>query len=119
MIDIAYLKDLSLLRESHDLECKLALGRDGRGAVPEDFWPTYSAFANSEGGVVVLGVRERGDLFQVEGIPDITKVREDLFNSLNNRQKVSVNLLTDSDVTERIWEGKAVLVIVIPRAART
>ena len=51
MIDIASLDDLSLLRESVSLECKLAQGRDGKGALPEDFWPTYSAMANTDGGV--------------------------------------------------------------------
>lgn len=37
MIDIQSLEDLSLLRESVSLECKLAHGRDGKGALPEDF----------------------------------------------------------------------------------
>ena len=55
MIDLTSIEDLSLLRESVSLECKLANGRDGKGALPDDFWPTYSAFANTGGGVVVLG----------------------------------------------------------------
>jgi ATP-dependent DNA helicase RecG len=118
MIDLNNLKDLSLLRESHDLECKLALGRDGQGAVPEDFWPTYSAFANTNGGVVVLGVRDRSGSFQVEGIPNVAKVRQDLFNALNNRQKVSINLLSETDVVERELEGRTTLIITVPRATR-
>ena len=89
--------DLALLRESVDLECKLAAGRDGQGAVPEDFWPTYSAFANTEGGVVVLGLRERHGQFTVEGIANVAKVRKELFDSLNagsspNLPGSSVNL---------------------------
>jgi len=58
MIEIRSRADLTLLRESVELECKLAAGRDGQGALPDDFWPTYSAFANTAGGVVLLGVRE-------------------------------------------------------------
>jgi predicted HTH transcriptional regulator len=61
MIDIQSLEDISLLRETVSLECKLANGRDGKGALPEDFWPSYSAMANTDGGVVVLGLRERKD----------------------------------------------------------
>ncbi|MEY2726480.1 MAG: hypothetical protein RLZZ458_2347 [Planctomycetota bacterium] len=57
MIDIQSRADLELLRESVDLECKLAAGRDGQGAVPEDFWRTYSSFANTDGGIVLLGVQ--------------------------------------------------------------
>lgn len=36
MIDIQTIADLELLRESVDLECKLAAGRDGKGALPEE-----------------------------------------------------------------------------------
>ncbi|WP_282096997.1 RNA-binding domain-containing protein [Stutzerimonas nosocomialis] len=75
-----------------DLECKLAAGRDGKGALPEDFWPTYSAFANTGGGVVVLGVREKKGQFHLEGIANPAKVRKELFDNLNNRKQVSANL---------------------------
>ncbi|PZS71054.1 AAA family ATPase [Stenotrophomonas maltophilia] len=116
--DIQSLADIQLLRESVDLECKLARGRDGQGALPDDFWPTYSAFANTGGGVVVLGLRERNDGFEVEGIANVAKVRKELFDGLNNRQKVSINLLSDADVTELALPEGTLLVICIPRANR-
>jgi ATP-dependent DNA helicase RecG len=118
MINLHSIVDLKLLRESVDLECKLALGRDGLGALPEDFWPTYSAFANTDGGVVVLGVREKQGQFTIEGIANVAKVRRELFDSLNNRQKVSANLLTDAHAREVILDGRSLLVIEIPRATR-
>jgi len=118
MIDIQSIADLELLRESVDLECKLAAGRDGRGALPEDFWPTYSAFANTEGGIVLLGVREKQGQFIVEGVGNVAKVRKELFDALNNRQKVSVNLLSDVSVREIVLQGQTILVIEIPRATR-
>lgn len=118
MIDIRSLDDLSLLRESVDLECKLAVGRDGKGAVPEDFWPTYCAFANTAGGVIVLGLRERKGVFEVVGIQDVAKVRRELFDGLNNPQKVSVNLLTDASVQEVVLDGRTILVVDVPRATR-
>ena len=118
MIDFHSLDDLALLRESVTLECKLANGRDGKGALPDDFWPTYSAMANTDGGVVILGMRERQGQFQAVGIENIYKVRTELFNNLNNRQKVSVNLLTDSQVREWQVDGKTLLIVDIPRARR-
>lgn len=118
MIDLQSLEDLSLLRESVSLECKLANGRDGKGALPDDFWPTYSAMANADGGVVVLGLRERQGRFEPVGLENVAKVRTELFNNLNNRQKVSVNLLTDDHVREWLVEGKTLLVVEIPRARR-
>jgi len=39
MFDLHTLSDLSRLRESVDLECKLAVGRDGQGAVPPPIFP--------------------------------------------------------------------------------
>lgn len=118
MIEIQSIADLELLRESVDLECKLAAGRDGKGAVPEDFWATYSSFANTEGGIVVLGVREKQQQFFIEGIINVGKVRKELFDGLNNRNKVSANLLTDASVRELTLEGRTIMVIEIPRAPR-
>ena len=118
MIEINSIADLKLLRESVDLECKLAVGRDGNGALPQDFWPTYSGFANTEGGVIILGVRERQNLFFLEGINDPIKVRRELFDGLNNRQKISVNLLADANVQDRLIDGRVVLLIEVPRATR-
>ena len=118
MIDIQSLEDLALLRESVSLECKLASGRDGKGALPEDFWPTYSAMANTDGGVVILGLRERKGQFEAVGIENVDKVRAELFNNLNNRQKVSVNLLSDEQVREWPLAGKTLIVVEIPRARR-
>ena len=118
MIAIQSIADIELLRESVDLECKLAGGRDGRGIVPDDFWPTYSAFANAQGGMVLLGLREKKRRFEVVGIQNVEKVRKELFDGLNNRQKVSVNLLTDASVREIELEGKTILAIDVPRATR-
>ena len=118
MLNINSLEHLSLLRESVSLECKLANGRDGKGALPDDFWPTYSAMANTNGGVVLLGMREHKGQFEPVGIENIGKVRTELFNNLNNRQKVSVNLLSDANVHEWTVGGKTLLVLEVPRALR-
>lgn len=118
MFDLRSLEDLSLLRESHELECKLAHGQNGQGEVPKDFWPTYSAMANAHGGVVLLGMREKDGHFTVAGLSNAAKVRADLFNNLNNPGKVSANLLTDADVQELVIEGRTILCIRIPQATR-
>ena len=41
-----------------------------RGGVPADFWPSYSSFANTDGGVIILGVREKGGKREIEGLAD-------------------------------------------------
>lgn len=118
MFDLRTLDDLGRLAETIDLECKLAQGQDGKGEIPKDFWLTYSAMANAHGGIVLLGVREKDSRFSIAGLENPTKLRSDLFNTLNNRAKVSANLLTDSDVEEAQVDGKSVLVVRIPAATR-
>ncbi|MBF0622934.1 MAG: putative DNA binding domain-containing protein [Magnetococcales bacterium] len=113
------LEDLSTLSETMDLECKSAQGRDGQGALPRDFWKTYSAFANTQGGLVLLGIKEEADgRFSPIGIKNIQKIRKDLFNNLNNPKQVSINLLTDDHVFVINLEGSQILAITIPRATR-
>lgn len=118
MIDIKTLSDIDSLSESVDLECKLAAGKDGKGQLPTDFWPTYSAFANTHGGVVLLGVREKKGQFSLNGLSDPQRIIKILFNHLNNLQKISCNLLTDKDVDVIRIDGKDLIQIHIPVANR-
>ena len=111
--------DISELTEGLDFEGKKAAGRDGQGQLPDSFFETYSAMANTEGGVVLLGVEEKPDrTFEVSGIPNTAKVTSELWSGLNNREKVSANILTDSAVQVVKLEAKNVIQISIPRAAR-
>lgn len=116
--NLATQEDLTLLSETVEMECKLAQGADGKGEVPRDFWPTYSAMANAHGGVILLGVREKDGRFSVAGLENPAKVRSDLFNTLNNRAAVSSNLLTDADVAEKSIDGKTILAVRVPQASR-
>lgn len=118
MMDINSLDDIALLAESSVLECKLAGGRDGRGELPRDFWESYSALANTDGGVVLLGLRQKEGQFELLGIERIEKVQKDLFDIANNPRKVSVNLLTNSSVQTITIDGKQLLRVNIPRAKR-
>jgi ATP-dependent DNA helicase RecG len=119
MLEITTLADIAALRENIEVECKLAAGKDGKGALPKDFWETYSAFANSYGGDILLGVRERkSHHFEVAGVEGTMKVLNDLWTCLNNPQKVSANLLTESMVQVLDIEGKTVVRVHVPRASR-
>ncbi len=116
---LASVLDLEVLREGWDFEAKSAQGRQGRGALPQDFWPTYSAMANTDGGRIVLGVKEHDDgRLEVLGLADPEAVVRDLWNLLEDRTKVSVNLLERRHVTIDAIDGKAVVSVEVPRAPR-
>lgn len=108
------------LAEGADLEVKAALGRDGRGELPKTFWETYSAMANTDGGVVLLGISEVAKgVFQVIGLTDIAKVQKSLWDGANSRDQISVNLLKPDFVEAvEVEGGRRILRILIPRARR-
>ncbi len=113
------LDDVAALAERFDLECKSAQGRDGRGELPDDFWKSYSAMANGDGGVIWLGIQEkpRGE-FRALGLSDVARVRKALWDNLHNRNKVSANVLGEADVQPVDVNGLTVLRVQVPRGAR-
>lgn len=102
-------------REDNRREVKKA-----KGGLPGSLWDTYSAFANCHGGVIILGVQENADgTWRAVGLENEAKLRKDFWDTINNRTKVSVNLLTDKDVeTYQDEEGKVIMVIHVPMAKR-
>lgn len=97
-------------QESDDLEFKSA-----KGGLPKSLWQTYSAMANTFGGVIFLGVEDNGSL---SGIENAQTIKQDFWNTINNRGKVNINLLQNEDVREVHYDNKILLAIHIPRATR-
>lgn len=94
--------------------------KSAKGGFPDSFWETYSAFANTNGGVILLGVNERKDhSFEIEGLADAVKTEKDFWNMVNNRQKVNRNIMTNHMVHIEQVNGKDILVVEVPRAERS
>lgn len=108
------IKKLVAMSENTAVEFKWA-----RGGVPADFWPSYSAFANTDGGTVILGVREKDGKREVEGLPDVEKTVADIWNAVNNAEKISANVLFNESVYPVEVDGKWLVVVEVPRAERT
>ena len=111
------IKNILATGERVTLECKKA-----QNSVPNSLWDTYSAFANTYGGTILLGVvehteeKDKSKQFEIVGVEDADKIRKDLWNIINSKEKVNVNLLRDEDVQVVDVEGKSVVVINVPRA---
>lgn len=113
-------EDLESLHEGWDFEAKLAGGADGKGSLPSSLWETYSAMANTEGGVILFGAKERADRTLIlQGIPDFERLESELWDQLQNPQKVSANLLSREAVQRINANGKTLLKLEIPKAHRS
>lgn len=112
MID---LRDILGSRENIHLEAKSA-----KGGFPDSFWESYSAFANTDGGIILFGVEEASDhtIYLQNGLLDAEKMKSQFWNLVNNRQKISHNIVTNSMVYVANVENKDVLVVEVPRAER-
>ena len=76
------------LRENGQLEAKRA-----KGGVPESIWETYSAFANTNGGLIILGAEEgpKGEVEYV-GVPNPEQLVKKFWDGVHNPSKVSANI---------------------------
>ncbi|ELS00713.1 putative transcriptional regulator with HTH domain, partial [Xenococcus sp. PCC 7305] len=100
--------------ESQDFECKRA-----EDNLPKDAWKTISAFANTEGGYIVLGVAEKKGKFQITGIHNPKKQLKDFWDNHNNTGKLSIPICNESDIAVEKVEDKSLIIIKVSKATRT
>jgi predicted HTH transcriptional regulator len=91
-------ENLRNYRENNRIEFKSALG-----GLPQSIWETYSSFANTSGGVILLGVEEMHDKASnissnISSSPNPEKLADDFWNAVNDGRNVSANILSDKDV---------------------
>lgn len=102
--------------ERINLECKKA-----ESTIPNSVWETYSAFANTDGGLILFGVEEHlkeNDFrkrFSFVSINNPEQRLKDFWNTINS-EKVSGNILVDADVGICEINGANIMWIQVPRA---
>ena len=107
-------ENLQTYRENNRLELKSALG-----GLPQSLWETYSAFANTSGGIILLGVEESSDkTIKTLSLPNPEKLVHEFWNTVNNRQKVNANILSNKHVRIAEVAGNRIVVIEVPQANR-
>lgn len=103
------------LSGQEDLELEV---KRGRGGLPRDLWETVSAFANTSGGWIVLGIDQQGDTLTVEGTPNPSALLSDFHNTLRNRNKVSYPVCGAADSAIETIEGRQLLILRVRAVSR-
>ena len=115
-INKEYIDNLLSYGERISLECKKA-----EKDIPKSFWETYSSFANTIGGDIILGVYEdqstedNSQRFIVTGVTNVAKMKKTIFDTLNSN-KVNKNIICDDDVHDIQYDEKHVLLVHVPQA---
>lgn len=101
--------------EAPDVEFKRA-----RGGLPRDLWPTASAFANTSGGWILLGVSQDDAGEAVfEGVPP--ERLDEFAAQQRNRERLSGEVCTDEDMRVEQIGGKTIVMLrirAVPRRRR-
>ena len=109
--------DTFLPKENFEIEYK-----SGKGGFPkEELWKSYSAFANTNLGFIIIGVKEKRDKLIIEGLTDkqIDDYQKEFWNNCNNPNTVSRNIVSNKDVQIIEVNTKKLLIIRVPFASRT
>lgn len=103
------------LKENSEVEYKSAAG----GFPKVEFWRSFSALANTNGGTIVLGVKEKNHKFTPDGLSEelVAKYRKQFWDDAHNKSCVNIPLLVESDIEEiKTDGGQCLLAFRIPRA---
>ena len=103
------------LKENSEVEFKSAKG----GFPKAEFWRSFSALANTNGGTIVLGVKEKNHEFIPDGLSaeQISKYRKQFWDDAHNKSCINIPLLVESDIEEIRTEGEQYLLAFrVPRA---
>ena len=103
---------LTEYQEDNRVEAKRA-----QGGLPHSLWETYSSFANTLGGVILLGVAEAEDksLYSVP-LFNPQELVDEFWSMVNDRCVVSANILQPEDVRILRSGGNDIVAIFVPRA---
>ena len=103
------LRFLGLAGEHGQVECK-----ESAWQLPRDVWETVSAFANTSGGTLLLGIAERGGRFEVAGLVNAAKTQHDLVSGLREMLNVPVAAQVEPLVVNVGGEERVLLSAYIP-----
>ena len=111
-MELTTLEAIVSLKESSQVEYKKA-----KNDFPKDAWKSYSAFANTTGGYLILGISEDENKKPVlTGVNNAEKIISDFCSTLADRSKISLNIIKNEDIEISVIEDKTIIIIHIKEA---
>lgn len=105
-----------LLQRLNDIEWDDFEVKEASGGLPKSMWETVSAFSNTAGGWIVLGVKETKvksvSSYNIAGVEKAEKMEQDVITTLRSVSKFNVPILVSANRFK--IEGKDVLLFYIP-----
>ncbi len=105
--------DFKTIKESQTIELKKSENK-----LPSTLFETYSSFANTKGGLIIVGVEEKKPINIISGVANPSLLKRDFFNAVHNKTKVSTCLSSEEMWEEEVVEGKTIVTIKVPEAPR-
>ena len=106
-----------LMELLHSHEWRDVEFKEARRDVPRNAYETVSAFANTDGGHLVFGVRKSGQDVEIVGVLDVDKVQGDFLSTLRQRDKISVDVNVQEEIRQH--ECSDLLIFFVPEAHRS
>ena len=108
-----------LLDRLNDIEWDDFEVKEASGGLPKSMWKTVSAFSNTAGGWIILGVKETKvksvSTYEITGIEKAEKMEQDIISILRSVSKFNVPILATARLLD--FDGRSVLAFHIPVSA--
>jgi ATP-dependent DNA helicase RecG len=100
-----------LLKRILDIEWDDFEVKQAKSELPKNTWETVSAFCNTSGGWIVLGVNQHGKEFDITGVDNAEKLEQDFFSALRSQK---FNAILTAKAYKYEIDGKKVLAFFVP-----
>lgn len=82
----------ALIKKLEDIEWEDFEVKEAYSEIPKNVWETVSAFSNTSGGWIILGIRQNGKKYEIKGVKNPEKLEQDFTNTLRG-EKFNVKIL--------------------------
>ncbi len=101
-----------LIERIQDIEWDDFEAKAARTTLPKSTWETVSAFSNTSGGWILLGVAQHEKKFEIEGVENGEKIESDFITTLRCKEKF--NHIISVLAKKFDLDGKQVLAFFVP-----